>query len=81
VSAGSFAWNRGSTRTEPVKFSAGPFREGTEPLRVILIVCESCIGAVWGAPDPSAVPAGFAWAEAEASRESNMTVAANSFIL
>jgi hypothetical protein len=47
----------------------------------MLIVCESCIGAVWGAPDPSAVPAGFAWAEAEASRESDMTVAVSSFIV
>ena len=64
-----------------MKFSAGPFPEGTEPLRVMLIVCESCIGAVWGTPDPSAVPAGFAWAEAEASRESDMTVAVSSFIV
>jgi hypothetical protein len=47
----------------------------------MLIVCESCIGEVWGTPDPSAVPAGFAWAQAEASRESDMTVAANSFIV
>jgi hypothetical protein len=47
----------------------------------MLIVCESCIGAVWGTPDPSPVPAGFAWAEAEASRESDMTVAVSSFIL
>jgi hypothetical protein len=28
---GSFAWNKGSTRTESVKFSAGPVREGWEP--------------------------------------------------
>src|SRR6185295_18732910 len=37
----TFVWNKRSTRTEPVKFSAGPCREGCEPLRVILIDCES----------------------------------------
>lgn len=31
---GSFAWNRGSMRTEPVKYWAGPFLDGCEPLRV-----------------------------------------------
>jgi hypothetical protein len=30
--------NRGSARTEPVKLSAGPLREGCEPLRLISIV-------------------------------------------
>ena len=35
--AGAFAWNRRSTRTEPVKFSGDPCREGCEPLRVIRI--------------------------------------------
>jgi hypothetical protein len=36
--AGSGGSNRGSIRTEPVKFSAGPLREGREPLRLISIV-------------------------------------------
>jgi hypothetical protein len=48
---GAFAWNRGSTRTEPVKYSAGPFREGCEPLRVILIFCESSLEAAGAALD------------------------------
>src|ERR1700738_3991660 len=30
--AGSGAWNRGSMRTAPVKYSAGPLPEGCEPL-------------------------------------------------
>src|SRR5947209_734982 len=33
--AGSGAWNRGSTRTAPVKFSAAPLPEGCEPLLVM----------------------------------------------
>src|SRR5229473_2782721 len=33
--AGSGASNKGSTRTAPVKYSAGPFPEGREPLRLI----------------------------------------------
>src|SRR2546421_11281032 len=48
--AGAFAWNRGSTRTEPVKFSAGPCREGCEPRRVIVIICEYLAGADGEAP-------------------------------
>jgi len=34
-SAGSFS---GSTRTGPVKYAAGPFPEGLEPLRLISMV-------------------------------------------
>ena len=50
VRDGSFALNRGSMRTEPVKYSTGPFLEGYEPLRVMLIVfCESSIDAFGGA--------------------------------
>jgi hypothetical protein len=36
--AGSGAWNSGSMRTEPVKYSVGPLRGGCEPFRVISIV-------------------------------------------
>src|SRR5207245_9357797 len=50
--AGAFAWNRGSTRTEPVKFSADPCREGCEPLRMILIA-PSSLGVWLCAPDAS----------------------------
>src|SRR5437867_10691921 len=65
---GAFAGNRGSTRTEPVKFSAGPWRYGCEPLRVILIACAESEAAA----GPSEV--------AEATRASNMTVAKTRFI-
>ena len=71
--AGTFAWNRGSTRTEPVKFSACPCREGCEPLRAILIACES-----WA--DAEVATASFVWADAEARRESVIAVATSSFI-
>ena len=48
--AGAIAWNRGSTRTEPVKFSAGARRDGCEPLRIILIA-PSSLGFWLCAPD------------------------------
>ena len=35
--AGSFAWNNGSMRTVPVKYSAGPLLEGCEPLLLMSI--------------------------------------------
>ncbi|HJT48237.1 MAG TPA: hypothetical protein VJ729_08625 [Nitrososphaeraceae archaeon] len=35
--AGSFAWNRGSKRTLPVKYSPDPLVEGCEPLRLMSI--------------------------------------------
>src|ERR687887_429536 len=35
--AGLFAWNNGSMRTAPVKYSVDPFVEGCEPLRLISI--------------------------------------------
>jgi hypothetical protein len=63
-----------------VKYSAGPFPEGCEPLRVILIVWESSLEPTGGAPDPEAALAWFAWADAKASRKSDMTVAASNFI-
>src|SRR6201988_2209655 len=37
--AGSGASNRGSTRTAPVKFSAGPLPEGCEPFLLIFMLC------------------------------------------
>src|SRR5437899_13067791 len=40
VRDGAFALKSGSIRTEPVKFSAGPWRDGCEPLRVTVIDCE-----------------------------------------
>jgi hypothetical protein len=67
-------------RTEPVKYSADPFPEGCEPLRVMLIACKSSLEATEGASEPEAALAWFAWAAAEASRKSDMTVAASSFI-
>jgi hypothetical protein len=39
-------------RTEPVKFSTGPCREGGEPLRVIVIAFEDSLEAVEGAAEP-----------------------------
>jgi hypothetical protein len=66
--------------TEPVNYSADPLLAGCEPLRVTLIVCESPLEASWGAPDPEAALAWRACGEAEASRKSDMTVAASSFI-
>src|SRR5208283_4021163 len=78
--AGEGALKSGSMRTEPVKYSAGPLPEGCEPLRVMLILCESSFEATRGAPDPEAALALFAWTDAEASRKSDMTVAASSFI-
>src|SRR5882724_4148581 len=35
--AGSGAWNSGSMRTAPVKYSAGPLPEGCEPLLLMFI--------------------------------------------
>jgi hypothetical protein len=67
-------------RTEPVKYSAGPFREGCEPLRVMVMVSASALAATAGASEPEAAPAWLAWAHAEASRASDMTVAASRFI-
>jgi hypothetical protein len=52
--------------------------EGCDPLRVMLIVCEPSLEATGGAPDPEAALAWFACVEA--SRKSEMIVAANSFI-
>src|SRR5208283_1040062 len=51
VRAGSGGSNRGSIRTEPVKVSAGPLREGWEPLRLISIgrsLFSNCSGILPG---------------------------------
>jgi len=37
ATAGSFAWNKGSIPTAPVKYSAEPLVEGCEPIRLISI--------------------------------------------
>src|SRR5215216_6726967 len=44
--AGAFVWNRGSMRTVPVKYSAGPLPEGCEPLLLMSIFLNSftCFG-------------------------------------
>src|SRR6266700_3385254 len=58
--AGSGAWNSGSTRTVPVKYSAGPLRDGCEPPRVICIAPFLPCGVVAGgcaAAAPTAVTA------------------------
>ena len=77
---GSCAGNRGSMRTEPVKYAAGPFREGCEPLRVMVMVGASALAASAGVSEPEAALARFAWVHADASRASDMTVAASRFI-
>ena len=41
--AGSGGWNRGSTRTVPVKYSAGPLPKGCERLLLISISFVSCL--------------------------------------
>jgi hypothetical protein len=63
-----------------VKVSAGPWREGCEPLRVTSIACESALEASKEAARPEAALAWFAEAHAEASRESDMTITASRFI-
>src|SRR5215203_6775869 len=54
--AGAVPANGCSTRTEPVKYSAGPLRKGCKPLRVIFMfpVLLSCAAA--GQALPSAAP-------------------------
>src|SRR5580693_2324540 len=37
--AGAFAWNRGSMRTVPVKYSAGPLVEVREQFLLMFIIC------------------------------------------
>jgi hypothetical protein len=47
---------------------------------MLIVSCESPIDAVGESPDPEAALTSFVSASAEASRESDMTVAATSFI-
>ena len=64
-------------QTEPVKFSAGPSREGNELARVILIDCAT---EVWAELVFEVAPSRFVWADDEASRESVMAAVVISFI-
>ena len=50
----SFVSNSGSMRTEPVKYWAGACRDGCEPPRVMVIVCDSVLDAAEGAYEPDA---------------------------
>ena len=65
--AGAGASNSGSTRTAPVKYSAGPLPDGREPARLIRDVCASA-----GRRLRLDVPEGAA-----VSRDSDANVAAN----
>jgi hypothetical protein len=67
-------------RAEPVKYSAGPSRDGCEPLRVIVIICDSLVEAAEGAYDPDPTLAWFTPTHAEANKQSDRIVAMNSFI-
>jgi hypothetical protein len=67
-------------RAEPVKYSAGPLLDGCEPLRAMVSVCDSLLEAAEGAYDPDPTLAWFIPTHAEASRDSDMTVALSSFI-
>src|SRR6516165_1467116 len=51
--AGSAASNRGSTRTDPVKYSAGPFPDGREPHLLISMTNLHCY-CVYAATGPLA---------------------------
>src|SRR5215213_3766177 len=51
---GTVAENRRSTRTDPLKFSAGPLEEGSEPTRVILTAPALSPEADGAALDPGA---------------------------
>jgi hypothetical protein len=52
-----------------------PCRDGCEPLRVIVIICDSLVEAAEGAYDADPTLAWFTPTHAEISRESDMTVA------
>src|SRR5689334_4339875 len=54
VREGAVAENRRSTRTAPVKLSAGPLPEGSEPTRAILTAPVSSPGEDGAAPGPGA---------------------------
>jgi hypothetical protein len=67
-------------RTEPVKDWPTPCLDGCEPLRVMVMVGASALAATAGVSEPEAALARFAWVHADASRASDMTVAASRFI-
>ena len=56
VRDGAFTLNKGSMRTEPVKYSAGAFAEGWEPLRATLTNCEPGTEVAGAALDVDAPP-------------------------
>jgi hypothetical protein len=67
-------------RTEPVKYSAGACRDGCEPLRVMVIVCDSVLDAADGTYELG-VPLGrFTPTHPELKRNNVVIVAANGFI-
>src|SRR5438128_12627249 len=68
---GSFAWNRWSMRTEPVKYRADPVLEGCEPLRVMIIVCEPCVNPAGCPPAPEEAVASSRRADGEPSTKSD----------
>ena len=77
---GAFAGNSGSTRTEPVKRSAGPLAEGCEPARVTRSVARSSPGPDDAAPGAGAADVWSAWALAAASTDATMARVASRFI-
>jgi hypothetical protein len=67
-------------RAEPVKYSVGPWLEEIDPLRVMLIFCESRLEM----PRVAFVVEGafcvLAWLHAEASQKSDATKAPSIFV-
>src|SRR5437016_13515745 len=48
---GSGFWNSGSTRTAPVKYSAGPLPDGFDPARVMLTISVLPFGLAAAVPE------------------------------
>jgi hypothetical protein len=77
---GSFAWNKGVMRTEPVKYWADPVMKGCKLLRGMVMVCASAFDTAGRAPALEEAVAPLVWRGAEASRKSAMAVAMSRFI-
>ena len=75
--AGSLAEKSGSTRAEPVKFSAGTWLDGREALREMLMVCTTAGGLI---ADPVAALDSFVCAPTGSSSESDIAAATRIFI-
>ena len=45
VRAGAFAWNKGSMRPVPAKYSAGPLLDGCERVLLMSIFCPPSLGS------------------------------------